>query len=188
MAGLRPAKRLTGEKPRMPEPLKVSGAVDAGPTQAAKSGKRRFIMKKDFELVGYPVRYDERLGWWVDAPCGCYAHPEESCVGHPYCAMPPRPLLDAEEEGLVSRLYTEPSWSTYSGWYWLLTRAGEEALGIAESPPPEEVVPRPDIYEVRRGEVKLAGWYRRRQRQVRDALNKLRDPELLEEIARLLKV
>jgi len=46
----------------------------------------------------------------IDAPCGCYSHPQESLTGHPHCSMPPDDLIRAEEEGLVHRLFLDNRW------------------------------------------------------------------------------
>jgi hypothetical protein len=52
----------------------------------------------------------ERERYELDAPCGCYSHPEKSLTGHPYCQMPADEILDLEEMGLIHRFYDDLVW------------------------------------------------------------------------------
>lgn len=86
-------------------------------------GGGRTMKKRRF--LGYKV-VETELGPEVLAPCGCGEHPEKSTWGHPFCSMPPRELVEAEERGEVYRMYCSLPGELYSRWRWFLRRCDEE--------------------------------------------------------------
>lgn len=59
------------------------------------------------DKLGYTIGEDGTL---VGAPCGCYDCDQRVQHGHAYCDCPPPALLQAEQEGLVTRHYNDGAW------------------------------------------------------------------------------